>query len=307
MITVRHNTKRSSVLQTLENYKVGSWIHVERPTDNELSELADRFDLDDGLLHDATDPYEVPRVELDEGKTYVFTRVPYRAQNSVFTSPVLVIISPSYLITVTQRSLPLFDRFIDQKVDFYTTQRANFFFHIFIEITVLYNRFMTQIRKEVQESMAELDNISNTEIVKFVRFESTLNNFLSSLLPTNEALKKISSGKYLKLYEEDKELVEDVFLSNEQLIESCRTNLKAISNIRNAYSTIMTNNLNQVIKLLTALTIVLTVPTMIASFFGMNVGLPGEGSPTAFIWIVGVSLVMSLLILALFYYKNWLK
>jgi magnesium transporter len=307
MIKKFYNTKRTPELKELDEYVVGSWIHVEKPNQGELDELVEKFDLDEGLLADATDQYEVPRVERYEGKTYVFTRIPYKEDKTVYTVPILIILSDENLITVTQREVPLWNRFFQQRIPFYTTQRINFFFQIFTEITVQYDRFMTQIRKNVQASTTSFGNISNQSIVDFVRFESTLNNFLSALVPTNVVLKNLLSGKFLKLYEEDKELVEDVLLLNEQLIESCRSNLKAISNIRDAYSTIMTNNLNRIIKLLTALTIVFTIPTMIASFFGMNVPLPGGQHPLMFWWILGSALLVSVIIFILFYYKNWLQ
>lgn len=307
MIKFLHNTKRSSELVHLEKSKVGSWIHVDRPDDNEIEQLVSEFGLDEGLLRDALDPYEVPRIEKDEGNTYVYTRVPYKNDQTVFTAPILIILTDTHVVTLTQRTLPLWDRFLNQKVEFYTTQRIKFFFQMFTEITVLYHRFVTEIRKSVQASMSDFEDVSNEEIAKFVRFENTLNNFLGALVPTNTSLKNLLTGKYTDLYEEDRDLIEDVFLSNEQLIELCRTNLKAISNIRDAYSTIMTNNLNQVIKLLTALTIVFTIPTMIASFFGMNVRLPGEGHPLSFLLIVGVALLISLMVLVFFSYKKWLR
>lgn len=307
MIRVFYNTKRTPDLVTHDQYKVGSWIHVEKPTDADMEELVEKLQLDEGLLADASDPYEVPRVEMDEGKTYVFTRVPYKKDKSVYTAPILIVLTDEYLITVTQQSLPIWNRFEEQRVSFYTTQRAKFFFQIFSEITKLYDRFMTQIRKNVQASMNSFGTISNQDIVDFVRFESTLNNFLAALVPTNVVLNNLLSGKFVKLYEDDKEFVEDVFLLNEQLIESCRSNLKAISNIRDAYSTIMTNNLNRIIKLLTILTIVFTIPTMIASFYGMNVHLPGSENPHMFWWLAGSAVVLSIIIFTLFYRKKWVR
>jgi len=300
MISYYYSKKASDSLEVLKKYRVGSWVHVEKPTEDEIAELVERHNLDEDLLVDAQDPYEVPRVENEDKYTYFYTRVPVKNNDIVQTMPILVVVSEDFVLTLTQKSLPLWDRFITEKIDIHTTQKTKFFFQIFFEVANMYNRFMNQIRRDLQQSTESFGAISNKDIVQFVRYESTLNNFLSALIPTNVSLDNLLTGKYLKLYEDDKDFIEDIFLMNEQLIASCKSNLRAISNIRDAYSTIMTNNLNRVIKILTVLTIVLTIPTMVASFYGMNVGIPGSGSPISFlIIIVGAFLLSGIVFWAL--------
>src|SRR3990172_1492160 len=126
------------------------------------------------------------------------------------------------------------------------------------------------------------EKINNKDIIQFVTYESVLNDFLTALEPTNVILKNLFSGKFLKLTDQEKEWVEDLYFSNSQLIELSQANLRNIVNIREAYSTIITNNLNRVIRLLTSLTVILAVPTMIASIYGMNIDLPFDHSPNAF-------------------------
>jgi magnesium transporter len=308
MISYYYSTKKAEDLAVLDLFKKGAWIQVERPDDAEVEGLVATYKLDEGLLRDALDPYEVPRIETDEGKTYFYTRVPYKENGQVFTSPLLIVLADDFMMTVSQRKLSLWDRFIDQRIEFYTTQKTKFFFQIFSEITRNYNNFVTEVRKNVARSTASFGSIGNSEIVQFVRFENTLNNFLSALVPTNTSLQNLLSGvSILKLYEDDKEFIEDIFLLNGQLIESCKSNLKAISNIRDAYSTIMTNNLNRVIKLLTVLTIGLTIPTIVSSLYGMNVTLPGGGHPLAFWFIIGGIALIAIIVFFIFYFKNWLN
>jgi len=308
MISYYYSTKKAEDLTALESFKKGAWIQVERPDEVEVDDLVETYNLDEGLLRDALDPYEVPRIETEEGKTYFYTRVPYKENNQVFTSPLLIILAEDFMMTVSQQKLSLWDRFIDKRIDFYTTQKTKFFFQIFSEITRNYNRFVTEVRKNVARSTDSFGSIGNSEIVQFVRFENTLNNFLSALVPTNVSLQNLLSGvSILKLYEDDKEFIEDIFLLNGQLIESCKSNLKAISNIRDAYSTIMTNNLNRVIKLLTVLTIGLTIPTIVSSLYGMNVALPGAENPLAFWFIIGGIAVIAVVVFSVFYFKDWLN
>jgi magnesium transporter len=151
-----------------------------------------------------------------------------------------------------------------------------------------------------------MESIKNKDIVQFVNFESVINDFLSALVPANTMLTKLMSGKYFKLYEEDKDLIEDMYLSHNQLIVLCRANLKNIVNIRDAYSTIMTNNLNRILKMLAALTVVLTIPTTIGSFFGMNVAVPLDQNPHAFGFIVVGAILLSALALVVFIKNKWL-
>jgi magnesium transporter len=125
-------------------------------------------------------------------------------------------------------------------------------------------------------------------------------------VPANNVLTKLLSGRFFKLYENDQDLIEDLSLAENQLVDLCRSTLKTIVNIRNAYSTIMTNNLNRVLKMLAALTVVLTIPTIIGSFFGMNVAIPLSSKPQAFWVILASSIILSLLALVVFFRNKWL-
>ena len=306
MIKIYHKNIKENRLKILNKFKVGSWIYVENPSKEELKHLAKSFHLEKGLLKDALDPNEVPRMEVEKSTTYIFTRIPYSEKSKVSTMPVLVALGKDFLITISQQPLPLLDKFINGEVDFYTTQKTKLLLQIFSEINASYNVFLNNINRRVRAMSIELEKINNKDIVQFVTFEGNINDFLSALVPTNAILKNILSGKFLKLYEKDEELTEDLFLANGQFIESCRTILKTIVNVREAYSTIMTNNLNRVIKLLTALTIILTVPTIIASFYGMNVRLPFADNPLAFFVILGLTILISVFLLAIFIKNHWL-
>jgi magnesium transporter len=188
-----------------------------------------------------------------------------------------------------------------------TTQKIRLFISILSVIDQEYGKFITLISKEVRRTVGTLDtSIANSDIIRFVNLESVLNDLLDALVPTNAALQNLLSGKLLTLYEEDKDFVEDVYLANGQLIELSRANLRTIVNVRNAYSTIMTNTLNRVIKLLTGLTIVITVPTIIINLYGMNVPLPFQESAHAF-WII-MMMTASVTALAVWFFirKKWL-
>jgi len=309
MITYFYRNLKEKRFHTLESFRTGSWVHVEHPTNEEFEELVRSFSLEPGLLRDAIDPYEVPRVEVHDNIVYVFTRVPYLIDSPgkemhMLTLPLLVAIGENFVVTVSERPLPDIDKIIADE-DLYTTQKSKLFLQIFFAITSTYNTFLINLNKKVRSISVELENIENKDIVQFVSFERMLNDFLAALIPTNTLLKNLLYGKFLAFFKEDKDLIEDLFLNNEQLIEICRTNLKNIVNIRESYSMIMTNNLNRVIKLLTALTIIFTVPTIIASMYGMNVPLPFADSPYAFLFILIVTAIISGGLFFIFIKKDW--
>lgn len=306
MIKYFKRTIKDKRVKKLKEYKVGSWVYIENPTPQQLDKISKKFSLERDLLGDALDLNEVPRVETENGDTYVFTRIPYREKGRVGTVPLLVGMTKNFLFTVCVKPLPFLDLFIENKIDFYTTQKTKLFAQIFFQINATYSGSLNEINKTVRSLTGDVEKISNKDITRFVVFERTLNDFLSALVPMNSLLSSILSGKAFRLYEGDKDLVEDVYLTSGQLIELGKLNVKSITNIRESYSTLMTNNLNSVIKLLTALTVVLTVPTMVASFYGMNVNLPGAQSDLAFLWIVGVTAMISLAVLGVFAYKKWL-
>ena len=306
MITIYYKTLKEQELQMLDKFKTGSWVAVENPSEKELDLLVADLSLDRDLLHDSVDPHEVPRVEREGGVTYVFTRVPFQEEMQTTTTPLLIAVGKNFVLTVSHLELPFLNKFQEGRVEFYTTQKTKLFLQIFSEINTTYSSFINNIARQVRGVTVRLERIGNKEIQQFVMFENSLNDFLAALAPTNTLLDNLLSGKFLQLYEQDHELVEDLTLSNRQLIELCQSNMRSIGNVREGYSTIMTNNLNRVIKLLTALTIVLTVPTIIASFYGMNVILPLADSPGAFLVILGGTILLSVVVLALFLKNRWL-
>jgi magnesium transporter len=306
MIAIYHKSIKDGGLRTLESFQSGSWIYAENPTVEELDKLAADFSLERDLLEDAKDLQEVPRQEIENDVIYIFTRIPYEDHLTSATIPILFVLGRDFVITITQQRPSFVEKFILGQVNFNTNQKTRLFIQLFHQINVEYNRSINSINRQVRGMHIQFQNITNEDIVRFVTFENALNDFLAALVPTSNILKDLLSGKHLKLHEKDGELVEDLFLANGQLIEICRSTLKNIFNIRNAYSTIMTNDLNRVIKLLTALTIILSVPTIIASIYGMNVVLPLAENNQAF-WLIGGGTIISVFVLFLLFKKNrWL-
>ncbi len=303
MIRVFIKTLKESNLRELAHFESGAWVMVESPTEEELADVAGRFSIDLGLLKDAIDFYEVPRIEIEDSATFIYTQFPIEAGLHIVTIPVLFVLGRDFFITVSSKRFPNIDRFLEEKLEFFTTQKTKLFLQLFSEVNSAYNQHLTRIIRQVKSSRIKLEKITNQDIIQLVAHEEVLNNFLSVLIPTRNVLNSILTGRFVRLFEEDKDLVEDLSLDNLQLTEICKSNLKNIVNIRDAYSTIMTNNLNSIMKLLTSVTVVLMVPNIISGLYGMNVELPLQNSPMAFIALTGAIVVISVMILLFFIRK----
>ncbi len=308
MITIYFRTVKKRKLQTLPAPRVGAWVHAEDPTGSEITRLCNDLGVDEDIVRDALDPHEVPRVEVEAGVTYVFTRVPQAHDDiDMSTVPVLIALGETFILTVAPQHVVFLDRFTSASVDFYTTQKVKLFIQFFAAITAVYNRRLTLIAKRVR-AMNATDINDARDVTNFVETERVLNDYLSALSPTGRVLRRLLTGnvRRFSFHERDEDLVEDLLIDTEQLEGMCHATLKHSVSIRTAHATIATNNLNATIKTLTALTIILTIPTIISSFFGMNVPVPLAQYHGGFDIVVGMTVLVVLLVMWLFYRKRWL-
>lgn len=308
MITYYFRTIKDDAIKEIPDIRNGVWIHAEGADQQELSELFVRLNLDVELIEDAQDFFEVPRLERDGKIIYFFTRYPFNEQKEdPDTAPLLIVVGETFLLTVALRPMPPLGHFINGKEIIHTTQKTKLFLQIMYAITDSFERQLVVLRRKIYRERAQLHKISSREIQQFVNYEHKLNDIVAALVPTNSALHQIMNGKYLVLYESDRELLEDLRIDNEQVVESARALLKTIQNVRSATEAILTSNLNNRIKTLTVLTILLTIPTVVASLFGMNVSLPlSEENPHTFLLVV--SIIMTLVGAGVWYFKKheWL-
>ena len=296
MITYYYKNLRSKQVTELNEYQPGSWVCVQQPNEDELAFLAKRFKLDAGHLEDALDEDEMPRLEKEGDKSYIYMRYAYTNEDlELTTAPLLFIVGPDILITIALRELPRLSRFTSGKVEFATTQRTKLVLQILNQIVDEYETFINNISRQTKMIRSRLrgHEIGNQDFVDFVLIEDELNEFLGALLPTTAILRRLLLGKHIQLYEEDQDLVEDLLLNNEQSIESCNSNIKTIINIREAYSTINSNNLNRSMKVLTAFTVMITLPNVVYGMYGMNIPLPFQHEPWAYALVLSLSILLS--------------
>lgn len=295
MIKYYYKSVRSTAVKELEKPQTGAWIHAESPTQSELEELAKQLKLELGHLEDAIDEDEMPRLEREGDQSYIFVRYPHRtAEGELDTSPLLIVFDSEHVLTVSASPLPAADALMKARSGFATTQRAKLVLLILSHISDQYDVFISQTSRSIKSIRSRLrgKGITNQDLIDFVTIEDELNEFHSSLLPTNATLRRLLAGRQLQLFEEDQNIVEDLLLNNEQSIEAIRSNIKSIANIREAYSAISTNNLNRMLTILTVATILISVPSIAMGIYSLNIPLPFQTTHWIFWVIMGVNVTL---------------
>lgn len=307
MIKHYFKTLKDGELKELSETRTGVWTHVIDPTDEEIVSLCSEYALDEAIVQDARDFFEVPRMERSGGVTYFFTRYLLEERHEdIETAPILIIMGESFVVTVALREVPQLKALINGDVSINTTQKTKFFIQIMNGITKSYESELLKLRKGIHKDRINLRKIDQRDIVRLVNYEHELNNMIAAIVPTNTWLHQITNGNFIQMYSDDVEFMEDLMIANSQLIESSRTVLKTIQNIRTATEAIMTNRLNITIKTLTILTIFLTIPTIVASVYGMNISLPLADHPFAFWMVLGLILIIGGFAALLFKRYEWL-
>lgn len=299
MIKYFYKSIRSEKVQEFAEYKRGSWVYAEAPTKDEVDRLVRQFNLEPGHVQDALDEDEMPRLEKEGEQSYIFVRFAYQnREGETETTPLLFIFDKDVLITVSLVRLPPLDIFRQGKVEFATTQKAKLVLQILQQIVEQYDGFITKTSKQIKAIRSRLrgHQIRNQDFIDFVTIEDELNEFLSSLMPTNATLRRLLLGRFIPLFAEDQDIVEDLLLNNEQSIEACNSNIKSVVNIREAYSSISTNNVNRTIKLLTILTVLIMLPSAFYGLYGMNIPLPFQEEAWAILAIFAFTILVNIFV-----------
>lgn len=307
MTTVYYNADAEGVLSITDTPQTGAWISVMGPDDVELDVLADTYNLDRDLLGDAVDIYEAPRIEKDGSNVYVYARYCYPEGREIATEPLLMVITPDYLITVMRADTTILNGFTSGAIRIHSTNKTRLVLEMMQEINRSYLLQMVRVSKQILRYRALLrqTQISNRDFVGMIELEEDLNEFVASLIPQASLLSTFTTTKYLRLHDDDKELIEDLLLEARELIELTKSRLRTLVNIRQAYDAIATNNLNQTFKRLTSIAIFLTIPTIMGGLWGMNVTVPFAEHEHAFTYVLLIAAVLDIIVISIFRKKKW--
>jgi len=288
----------------------GSWVRMTSPNETELVQTAESCCIPLEFLRAALDEEERPRIDSEDGVVLVVLDVPIVSETegirTLTTLPLGIVISDKLILTVCSRPVPILDDFISGKVrHFHTIKKTRFLFQIFHRNASSYLSHLRQIERSISRIEVELHrSMKNEELFQMMELEKSLIYFSTSLKSNEGVLERILRTKPLKMYEDDAEFLEDVIIENKQAMEMSQIYLHILNGMTQAFATIISNNLSIVMKFLASITIIIAIPTMIASFYGMNVAdLPLSGVPLAFEIIFMFSVMISVL-LGLFMWRK---
>ncbi len=299
-------------LNQVDTIEKGCWINAINPSEQEIQFLVQKLDLDLDFIKDPLDDEERSRIEIEGEHTLIIVDIPIVAHddngNTIFdTIPIVMIISSNTFVTICLSENPIFERFIYQKVKgFFTFKKTRFALQLLHTSSTYYLRYLKQINRKTNEIEAELhQSTRNQELFTMLNLEKSLVYFTTSLKANKIVMQKILKGNVLKMYEDDEDLLEDVIIENKQAIEMAEVYSNILSGMMNTFASVISNNLNIVMKFLTSITIILSIPTMVSSFFGMNVHIPLAKVPHAFPIVIGISALLSSTIAFIFWKKRY--
>ncbi|WP_414054107.1 magnesium transporter CorA family protein [Macrococcus equi] len=279
MITTYINSDEMTMVKS-EKYQINNWVNMIQPSREEMEEVAEQFNIPIEFLEDPLDPEESARIEYDEetNSTLIINDFPILDKNirqteSYITIPIGIILSKGYIITICSHEHDLFNKLINLKLDL--RMKSRFLLEVLFTIATKYNNTLKKINRERIKIESNLRNsLTNKQLYELMEIEKSLVYFLTSLTANGDTNKKIFRSRSIKLYEDDKELLEDLMIENTQALNTTELYTRILESITGSYSSLIGNEMNNIMKLLTLFTVFLTLPTLVFSFFGMNVDLP---------------------------------
>ena len=289
------------------------WVAITDPTSAEIRQISKDFGIDEADVKAPLDEEERSRIDVEDNYTLILVDIPVIEERNekdwYGTIPMGIILQEDIIFTVCLQDTPVLQSFKTGRVKgFHTYMKSRFILQILYRNASLYLQYLRSIDRKSDEIERKLkESQKNRELIELLELEKSLVYLTTSLRANEVVLEKLMKNERLKQYPEDMELLEDVIVENKQAIEMGNIYTGVVSGTRDAFASIISNNLNVVMKFLATVTIVLSIPTMIASFYGMNVnlsGMPFANSESGFWIVIGIAVVASLIVTIIFAKKK---
>jgi magnesium transporter len=293
-------------VEKLDKIVPDCWIDLINPTPEEIRDISTKANIDEKYLKYPLDKREKPRIDIDKNCISVIITAPYHSRdNKLSTVPLSIILTPKFIITESLKDLRVLMDFFENKVtDFSTEHKNKVLLQIINLVNQYYQDFLYSIEKKIEDTEGTIiKSLQNEEIMELLVLQKSLIYIDTAIISNDKVLDKIMNWETYKLGSEERKILEDIIIDNKQLIDMVGIYNNILSNTMDAYVSLVSNNLNVIMKYLTAITIVITLPNLIASFWGMNVALPMQNGPHTFTLIVLIAVAISLIAL-FFFYKN---
>lgn len=266
-----------NVVVKLDEPTQGCWISVVEPTDEEIRTLIDVYRLDSGFVKSSLDEEESSRVEIEDDQTLIIVdcaAAEKQAENTMLyvTMPMGIILTQDYVFTVSLKDNIVLSEMASGLIkNVYTNMKTRFVLQLLLRIATKFLQCLKQIDKISSQMEKQLHgSMKNKELIQLLELEKSLVYFSTSLKADDVTLEKIHRGRVIKLYEDDQDLLEDVLIEVKQAIEMANIYSGILAGMMDAFSSIISNNMNISMKRLTIITIIMAIPTMVFSFYGMN-------------------------------------
>ena len=310
MVKMYNTDMIANVTTEVNEYKRGNWIDMINPTESEIFEVCRNLNIEQEFIKYSLDYEEKARIDLeeDDGTILFIIDVPIiEKENDVeiyTTMPVGVIfVRDEYVITVSLKEndiIKKMERIVGKKV--ITYKKSQFLFQLFYENSSAFLNLLKEINKKTEHIERTLKkDLKNEDLLKMLNLEKALVYITTSLKSDEVVMEKTLRGKIIKLYEEDEDLLEDAIVENKQAIEMSKIYSDILNETMDMYASIISNNINDIMKFLTSITIILAIPTLVASLWGMNVPVPFQNYQYGFPVLLAVSFVVTLTVMI------WLK
>ncbi|MGN6715393.1 magnesium transporter CorA family protein [Anaerocolumna jejuensis] len=295
----------------LDSIETGCWVVMTDPSATELLEISESCHIDIDHLRAPLDEEERSRIEVEDDYTLILVDIPTMEERNdkdrYVTIPLAIIVAKDMIITVCLEETKVLKGFMDGRVrDFYTFKKTRFILQILYKNASVFLQYLRIIDRRSEQIEHKLHiSTKNSELIDLLELEKSLVYFTTSLRSNEVVLEKMLKIDTIKQYPEDTELLEDVIIENKQAIEMANIYSGILSGTMDAFASVISNNLNIVMKFLATVTIVMSVPTMIASFFGMNVGgMPFLNKSYGFVTIIIITLLVTSVIAIVFRKKD---
>lgn len=281
-------------LLNIKEIKEGCWINLVNPEESEIDYISNELKLDSDFIRSALDSEERSRIEIDTdtGDTLIIVDMPFaefeKGSRMYNTLPLGIIFTNTCIITISLVECLTIKNFIDGNVKtFFTYKKSRFILQILYKNADLFLQYLKQIDKHTEVAKLEIHkSMRNKEIIQLLDIETSLVYFSTSLKGNELVMEKLLRYDFIKKYPEDRELLEDTIIENKQAIEMAKIYSDVLNGTMDAFASIISNNLNIVMKFLTSVTIIMSIPNMVFGFFGMNVYIPFNENPFYILFII---------------------
>lgn len=316
MVNTYNTNVQTNKLEKVEKLEKGCWINMVNPNEEEIKKVCKEANIQEDFIRYALDFEEKARIDIEEDdETVLFILdvpiIEKEKDTEIYTTmPVgMIVVRDDFFITVSLRKNKIIEEFEKGRIkNFATYKKTRFIFQIMYKNSAEYLNCLKKINKETEIAEYILKNsMRNKELLKLLSLEKSLVYFATSLKSNEVIMERTLRGKIIKLYDDDEDILEDAIIENKQAIEMSKIYTDILNGTMDAYASIISNNLNGVMKFLTSITIILAVPTMIASFWGMNVELPFQHNPLGFVIMISFSILLTLAVIYWLNKKDMLK